>query len=406
MISPQDTSFSFPAVIIGGPPHSGKSVLVYSLSHALRELKVPHYVLRACPDGEGDWANESEQTLVREIRSKGDFSQEFIAEVSHQLQRRHLPLIVDVGGKPKVWQEAVFAHCTHAFLLIGDRADDQDAFERDLAIWQEIMARQGVVVAGVFKSRLDGRPSVNANVSPMTGVLTGLERGRTVGGAVISAVANHLQKLFTIDDATMTRLHLAAAPAQQAISLPGMLEDIGGTNGRWSPDLLILVANLLSQAEPLAVYGRGPNWVYAFCAIHVFPAKVWLFDARLGWICPPELPLLPPGSPQRGAQSGWQVMLKSLGAVDMLSMKTAAQYLSLENPEGLPLYRPQPNRGLILDGKVPNWLLLAAVRQLAPFARWTAVFQPQLAGSVVVASNDAAVPVGHIVKQINPGTHA
>ena len=41
----------FPAVMIGGPPHSGKSVLAYSLTQALRARGVAHYVLRAYPDG-------------------------------------------------------------------------------------------------------------------------------------------------------------------------------------------------------------------------------------------------------------------------------------------------------------------------------------------------------------------
>jgi len=44
----------FPALMIGGPPHSGKSVLAYSLTQALRARQIDHYLLRACPDGEGD----------------------------------------------------------------------------------------------------------------------------------------------------------------------------------------------------------------------------------------------------------------------------------------------------------------------------------------------------------------
>ncbi|MCA9981656.1 MAG: hypothetical protein KDD89_12505, partial [Anaerolineales bacterium] len=82
---------SFPAILFGGPPHSGKSVLIYSVSQALRTRGVPHYVLRACPDGEGDWANESDQTLVQTIRNKGDFTPQFIAEMANYLQKRQMP---------------------------------------------------------------------------------------------------------------------------------------------------------------------------------------------------------------------------------------------------------------------------------------------------------------------------
>src|SRR5438552_6610469 len=47
---------SLPAILIGGPPHTGKSVLTYSLSQALRKRSIEHYVIRASPDGEGDWS--------------------------------------------------------------------------------------------------------------------------------------------------------------------------------------------------------------------------------------------------------------------------------------------------------------------------------------------------------------
>jgi hypothetical protein len=57
----------FPAVMIGGPPDCGKSVLMYNLFRTLRERGVQHYALRAAPDGEGDWSNEAQQKLVRTI---------------------------------------------------------------------------------------------------------------------------------------------------------------------------------------------------------------------------------------------------------------------------------------------------------------------------------------------------
>lgn len=70
---------TLPAIAIGGPPHSGKSVLTYSLTQLLREQKIEHYVLRACPDGEGDWSNEAAPERVLAIRQKGQFTETFIA---------------------------------------------------------------------------------------------------------------------------------------------------------------------------------------------------------------------------------------------------------------------------------------------------------------------------------------
>ncbi|MGC8838612.1 MAG: CRISPR-associated protein Csx3, partial [Anaerolineae bacterium] len=102
----------FPAVAIGGPPHAGKSVLAYSLSQALRTREVQHYVLRAYPDGEGDWANEAQQDLVRRIRIKDWGSPRWVDRISQDILNRHLPLIVDIGGRPTPFQEAILDCCT------------------------------------------------------------------------------------------------------------------------------------------------------------------------------------------------------------------------------------------------------------------------------------------------------
>lgn len=390
---------TFPAVIVGGPPHSGKSVLVYSLTRALRDRRVPHYVLRACPDGEGDWANEADRALVQELRYKGAFTKSFIHSVGEQLHTRHLPLLVDVGGKPKPWQEDVFAHCTHAVLLIGDRADDPQAFARDLAEWQAIMARQGVGVLAVLRSQLHGRSELH-QVSPMiSGTIAGLERGETVANDLIDALVDYLQTLFTLDEATVTQRHLAQAPCPNIIDLSAILHDFKVTDGYWRPEMLPQLINATPPHTETAVYGRAPVWTYTALAHHALPAAVWLFDVRLGWIQPPRLPLLMPSTPLVNGQPGWQVALRSHQEIDVLTMTTDSQYLAWDNPDGLPLYQPPADRGLVLIGKTPNWLLMAAVRQLAPQTRWIAVYQPQLNGAVVVASSDTTVPVGTQIPQ-------
>src|SRR5260370_8438800 len=89
-----------PAILFGGPPHAGKSVLFYSLAKALRERGIPHYAIRACPDGEGNWFYELDQDKVRLIRVKGEWTSDFVKRMCLDLARRHLPLLVDIGGAP------------------------------------------------------------------------------------------------------------------------------------------------------------------------------------------------------------------------------------------------------------------------------------------------------------------
>src|SRR6266550_6319231 len=95
-----------PAILIGGPPNAGKSVLTYNLTQELRRREIPHYVFRANPDMEGDWflRDQDNQNNVRSINVSFEkyrhWTPEFREFVCHDLAlRRHLPLIVDLGGQ-------------------------------------------------------------------------------------------------------------------------------------------------------------------------------------------------------------------------------------------------------------------------------------------------------------------
>lgn len=139
---------AFPAVLIGGPPHSGKSVLTYLLTRKLHDQGIEHYVLRACPDGEGDWSQEASPETVRLLRQKGTFSTAFVEHVGRDIARRHLPLLVDAGGRPTPEQERIFQYCTHAVLIA--------ATPEDLAEWRTRAERCGLVVIAELQSVLHG----------------------------------------------------------------------------------------------------------------------------------------------------------------------------------------------------------------------------------------------------------
>ncbi len=62
---------SLPAILIGGPPKAGKSVLTYNLTQELRRCEIPHYVFRANPDIEGDWFLKGNLDTVVQIQLQG-----------------------------------------------------------------------------------------------------------------------------------------------------------------------------------------------------------------------------------------------------------------------------------------------------------------------------------------------
>ena len=389
----------FPAILTGGPPHSGKSVLVYNLTRALRANRIPHYVLRACPDGEGDWANETDQMVVRTIRNKGAFNALFMERVASYLRKRHLPLLVDVGGLPTSEQEAVFSLCTDAILLVGDRPNDPAAYSHDSVVWQSIAERQHLSIIAHIKSVLNGQDELISITPSVTGTISGLERGSVVIGAVFDALVEKVTQCFSYTEEELTLAHLERAPVELTLNLPALAHTLNADDGYWRPDHLPALLAYLPEQTPLAIYGRAPNWIYTALALHAFPAPVWLFDARLGWIEPPNLPV---GSEKNGnyVQHGWQPTVKEQHDYLRLDMNTQSQYLDMEFPEGLPLPLLYKKSGLILSGKIPNWLLLAAARQLSLDYDWLAVYQPQLNGYVVVAHTDSEM-IGEILPREN-----
>jgi hypothetical protein len=86
-----DAMNSFPAILLGGPPHSGKSVLTYLLTQELRTRRVSITCCAPVPDGEGDWSQEAPPPTVQLLRYKGVFSAAFVDHICLDLERRHLP---------------------------------------------------------------------------------------------------------------------------------------------------------------------------------------------------------------------------------------------------------------------------------------------------------------------------
>lgn len=389
----------FPAILIGGPPHSGKSVLVYSLTHALRQRAIAHYVLRACPDGEGDWSNEAEQQHVRFLRHKGTFTPDFVSQVTTHLQRRHLPLLVDVGGKPKPDQEVMFSHCTHAVLLIGRDSQDPDSYQAALAEWRERMARQGVLIIAELISDLAAENELAATEPLLHGTLARLERGQTASGPAFTALVAKLTRLLAVDEAEMARYHLRQAPVELSLNLPALAKTVGDAlarnepdYGRWQPSHLAYLQDYLPAAKPLALYGRAPVWLYAYLGLLAAPADIWLFDVRLGWIQPPRL--------SRLAETPPPILDFHLTHHDdhiLLTINTQAQYLTIEDIADTTLPGLKGQKGLIISGKLPNWLWLAVARHYANDVPWLAIYYPQLKGGIVIHSEENQYELGQLI---------
>jgi len=383
-------------------------------------------VLRACPDGEGDWANEADQALVRTIRVKGDFTPEFVDHVCRDLARRHLPLLVDVGGRPKDWQDPIFAHCTHAILLIKDEASRR--------AWRDRAERHALPIVAELTSRRTGRAEIDDAGPVLRGTLTGLERGQTAAGPVLDALVERLVAIFAYDSAELRTIHSSLAPVETVVELDRLVRTFDvpaeGEIARWKAHHLPQVLDYLPEAVPLGLYGRAPNWLYAALALHIAPAPVHQFDVRLGWITPPALRL---NTPHMGTPL--QVQIHERPDHTRLEFVPSRAYIDYSEAEGLhvppmpagpstgPLRRAQDGAsmnpsinsgqrsgrrsgetlGLVLSGKLPHWLWTALALTYAPRVPWLAVYHPQWGEQAVIVNSSApAKPVGTLIPSATP----
>ncbi|RLC55101.1 MAG: hypothetical protein DRI80_18300 [Chloroflexota bacterium] len=375
----------FPAVLIGGPPNSGKSVLTHNLTQTLRERGVQHYVLRAAPDGEGDWASEADLSLVRTILVPRAWTLAFVEHVCQSLAHRHLPLIVDIGGRPAAWQEVIFDYCTHAVLLTPDSPSH--------TMWLDLVRRHNLLLLADLRSELRGVSVVTATRPLLRGVIAGLEWGSRIRGPTFDALVERIARLFAYDRDELCRSHLISAPVENAVDLDRLARTLGvpftGEKATWQPHHLPCLLDYLPEATPLGLYGRAPNWLYATVALFTRPAPFYQFDVRLGWVTPPTLRLAPPTP-----DAPLQARLIPRDDHTWLEFAVPRAYLDYDDAGGLAVPPIPADKGVVLSGKLPHWLYTGLALTYAPLVPWLAVYQPQLGCAVVVYSADETRTIG------------
>src|SRR5579883_295996 len=352
---------ALPAVLIGGPPQAGKSVLFYRLTQALRELGIDHYALRACPDGEGNWFHEGEPDLVSTLRVKltGEWPPTFIQSISRALEHRSLPFLVDMGGRPKASQECLLRGCTHSILLL--REDEPEA----ASLWESLVVTNNLLPLGRFISRRTGESTITAESPVLEGVFTELERSmvhaNAGAGPLFDELLRRISTLFTSYDLQELRaLHLQQAPTELTLDIQQELRAFTTSSINWEPAMLPQLLARLPGQVPLSVYGWGPGWLYAALAAYEDPQPFYLFDPKLpfGWISPVRVSL----EDEPLQQEEMQVKITKTRAFTNLSISFPHGRLEYLQPEPLPFPKVSFERGLVIDGRVPNWLLTALTK--------------------------------------------
>jgi CRISPR-associated protein Csx3 len=380
----------FPAILIGGPPHAGKSTLTYRLRDAFHKRRVSHYVLRAPPDGEGNWTVEAPRAITPELRRRAkrtwQESTDLAKLASRDIAARHLPLLVDVGGVVSPENEMIAAQCTHAIVLSADPAK--------LPAWRELVAQQGLALIAELHSDLHGAPAISDDGAVLRGVIAGLEPAMSSEGVCFDALIERVAQICAYEPDELFREHQDMTDVELVLHVERAIFPLPEHSPRvndWRPDELPALIGSLPPETPLGIYGIGPGWLYAALSAASAPARVVTFDPRLGWVDPPPLTFADAPDP---ARLRWSVGTNTPG-VAHVQFDIPGAWLDYDTMAGTPIPRVEEGRGVVLDGKLPHWLNAALVRAYC-HAPWVALYYPPIHRAVVVLSRDPAVALGSV----------
>ena len=390
------TANSLPAILIGGPPNAGKSVLTYNLTRELRRLEIPHYVFRASADIEGDWylrGNlETVDQIVEKVKDYRRWTDIFRAFVCRDLAQRHLPLIVDLGGLPKDADNCIFQVCTHSILLLKD--EDEQATQT----WHRFTTTNGLPLLAELRSQLKGESILTAKEPIVTGIITELVQEARIHNNVFDAVLERVCQLFSSYSlAELEKFHLDTAPIEYVVHLPQLLDALAPDTDEWTPEMLQpLLAKQPVQAA-MSVYGRAPNWVYGALALHAGTQSFHQFDVRLGWVEPPVLQTSASGQSSR---SLIHVQSEQYNDAYVILIHPIHNYLDHREANKLAFPEP-PNCGVIVSGKLPQWLFTALARFYAQRdVPWIALNDAHDNRPVVIYSQVPSHPIGTILPEL------
>lgn len=411
-------------VAIGGPPHSGKTVLMGLIRSLLpRDMFM---VIEAAPDGEGitGWSAEADADLVKAVRRKGEFLPQFVSWVVESVRNSTMPVtLVDLGGmlldeagnfsptgvKMTAENERILGKCDYLIVIANPN------YAEVVPNWTGEADRLGVKTLAVLESVLTGTDEIWSEDFPLRARITRLERENPPTGSLAArAVATRILELAGNGSRQLD------GSEEADVNFPSLAEELGlplkgdGPDRDWLPGELLQVLSVVSakvadQSE-VNLWGNTPTglpWFALACGLQV---KVAFYDPKV-----PGYVELPPLVPQAEGSHLLDWRVEERDTHSFVEFVIPGQIFDVSNLSMAFPPTVNSDKGVILSGKGPRWLTGVFARAYAQAdTLWVAVFSPQESSrsvngkkwselypgcgpAVVVHSHDESHPVGMVV---------
>jgi len=386
-------------IVVGGPPHSGKSVFLSGLVGQLD--RQDYFLFRACPDGEGSWTYAVEENA--KLRRKGEFCPEFVEWSVRTLHNHELApvTLVDVGGRMSPENRQIMAECDSAVILSGDPAA--------IPAWRQFCQECGLAVIAELHSDYYGHEDVVEQEEPMvTGSVHFLERGEDVTARpIIEAVGHLINRL--LDD---QRAKDEAVSETAVLKVAELAEELGKKvvkktlpNGReietiiWEGDDIKSLSRLLHSRSSewgcegcVDIDGGAPGFVHATLAHECHPAHVRL-NSPDGFV-----PIRCRAPEKAGSGENLEFSLEEKPKFMLVTCQQADPSLPLDPDNLEEVIPPEVPFGsvVVLNGRMPNWLLASLAMSYHGKVKAVACNQPGK-GATVCWTHSAKVELGSVI---------
>ncbi len=147
-----------PALMIVGPPDSGKSSIAQQLFQSLLRINANVYLQRAHWDGEGNWILELDpaQRETLKLIYKGSLTERFFpyhAQAILQLRKQKVLVLVDIGGMIQPEKSPLLEACTH-YLVVSRSVEAVEG-------WHQFCHDRGnLILVGVIQTSADAENKI------------------------------------------------------------------------------------------------------------------------------------------------------------------------------------------------------------------------------------------------------
>lgn len=367
-------------IVFCGPPHSGKSVLIANLKKRLPDDC--QRVLRACPDGEGDWSNESGNFLV-DVRNKSTFTPEFVERFCHAIDRNQDSkiVIVDVGGRRTEENREIFSHCDSYAVLCSTIPENQNEMQEWQTFADSIIKKgtpeEHLACFALLDSALEGTEEIDwqeAKTNPLKGKVTGLARKTLLKSSpLLDKLAAKIirESGYTLEDSRNLDLHelsglaLAYSVGCQKIET---IEDVEVPKAFWNYESIGKVYDVISRltseddgkTKEVQIDAVRPAFILCACAKSLHDSGIQTIrtmDSENN-----EFIDIKKLEKREGIQETDGLMYHMIEGEKgiFLDIDIEGQNYTLQEYASCVLPKLNAGKPVYISGRVPNWLMASA----------------------------------------------